>query len=211
MYGRVVAILELLRDPGVWDFLGQQFGPGDRSAHALAAGREHQLGTEQGQQRAAFQRHGLGHGQDDLVALGGGDEGQRDPGVAGGRFDDGGARLEHAATFSLLDHGHADAVLHGSERVEELALEQYLRGRIHAQTGGNAVQADERRAPDGLDDVVVDAAHKRKVWKRVVSVSGEWIAASPGFVLASTEVSWPVLMGQSTGCPSAICSRSGTR
>ena len=85
-----------------------------------------------------------------------------------------------------------------------------MRGRIHAEAGGDAVQADQRRAPDGLDDVVVDAAHKRRIWKRRPSVSGEWIAASLGFVLALTEVPWPVLMGQPAVCPSAICSRSRT-
>ena len=182
MDGRVGAVLELLRDPRIRDLLGQQFGPGDGPAHALAAGGEHQLGTQEGQEGPALQRHGFGHGQDDLVALGRGDEGQRNAGVARGGLDDGGARLQNAFVFGILDHGHADAVLHRSQRVEELALEQDLSGRIHAQAGGDAVQADERRAPDGLDDVVVDAAHKQRIWKLGASVSSESTGASPGFV-----------------------------
>ena len=48
------------------------------------------------------------------------------------------------------------AVLDAAERVEELALEQD--GGVHS--GGDFVQAHERRAAHGFDDVVVDAAHK---------------------------------------------------
>ena len=57
--------------------------------------------------------------------------------------------------FGVFDHGHADAVLDAAERIEELALQRD--GRIDA--GGDLVEFDERRAADGFDDVVVNAAH----------------------------------------------------
>ena len=92
--------------------------------HAFGAGRQDQLGAEHRQQRAPLQRHRLRHGQDELVALGRRHERQRDAGVAAGGLDDDGVLLEDPALLGVLDHGHADAVLHAAQRIEELALEQ---------------------------------------------------------------------------------------
>ena len=105
-------------------FLREFLGAGDRAFHAFGAGREHQLRAEHREQRAALERHRLGHGEDELVALGRGDEGQRDAGVAAGRLDDHGVLVDHAALLGVFDHGHADAVLHAAERIEEFELER---------------------------------------------------------------------------------------
>ena len=119
---RVGGVVELLRNPGVGDFLVQFLGPPDGPFHAFGGRGEDQLGAEQRQQRAPLQAHALGHGQDELVALGGRHERQRDAGVAGGRLDDGGLGREDALALGGGDHGVADAVLHAAQRVEELGL-----------------------------------------------------------------------------------------
>ena len=68
-------------------------------------------------------RHRLRHGEDQLVALGGGGEGERDAGVAGGRLDQRRlARRDLARRLQRLDHRDADAVLDAGDRVEEFEL-----------------------------------------------------------------------------------------
>ena len=113
-------------------------GLGDGALHAVGAGGEHEFGAEGAEQHAAFDAHGFGHGEDELVALGGGDEGQRDAGVAAGGLDeDGFAGLDFAGFLGVLDHGHADAVLDAGEGV--LAFE--LGDDGGGQSGGHPVQA----------------------------------------------------------------------
>ena len=67
------------------------------------------------QQRTAFQAHRLGHGERQVIALGGGDEGQGDARVAAGRLDDLRVRVENAVLLGGLDHRPADAVLDAAE------------------------------------------------------------------------------------------------
>ena len=67
-------------------------------------GRQDDFRAQHAQEHAALHGHGLGHGQNDLVALGGGDEGEGDAGVAGGRLDDDHAGLEAAVFFAGFDH-----------------------------------------------------------------------------------------------------------
>ena len=85
---RVGRVVELLRHERVGDLAMQFLGLGDGAVHALLAGRQHDLGAEGLEQPAAFEAHGLGHGDDQLVAAGGTGEGQADAGVAAGRLDD---------------------------------------------------------------------------------------------------------------------------
>jgi hypothetical protein len=147
-------IVELLGDPRIRCFLGELLGPRDCTLHALRPWREHELGPQHGQEDAPFQGHRLGHGQDDLVALGRGDKGQRDASIAAGRLDDHGVFFQHAPLLCIVNHGHADAVLDAAERIEEFTLEQDGGGR----TRRDAIEADERSASDGFDDVVVNTA-----------------------------------------------------
>ena len=141
--------------------LQQLLGLGDGAVHALVAGRQHDLGAEGLEQPAAFQAHGLGHGDDELVAAGGAGEGQADAGVAAGRLDDGRVLVDLAVALGGVDHGHADAVLDRPERIEALQL---------GDDGGlgvadHAAQPDQRRVADGLGDVVVDpAAERLRTW-----------------------------------------------
>ncbi|MEJ0043443.1 MAG: hypothetical protein WDM81_15020 [Rhizomicrobium sp.] len=129
---------------------------GDGGAHA-ALGRlgEHDLGAEQAQHLAPLQRHRIRHDEDQLVALGGRDEGERDAGIAAGRLDQGRlARRDDALGFQGLDHADADAVLHARQRIEEFELEQDV--RLDARLLRQAAQPHQRRIADGLGDRLVD-------------------------------------------------------
>ena len=77
---------------------------------------------------------------------------QRQPhaGIPRGAFDDRAARFQQAAFFGVINHGHADAVLHRPARVHELRL--HVDPRL--QVLGNAVQPHQRRMPDCFENVV---------------------------------------------------------
>ena len=157
MCGGVGGIGELLENDAVGDLLLQLFGLGDSAFHALGALGEDEAGAEDFEELAALQAHRLGHGEDELEALGGGDEGERVAGVAAGGLDEDGVLVDAAGFEGLVDHGEADAVLHAGERVEELEFEGDLGDG--AVLFGGAIEADEWRVADGLGDVVVYFAH----------------------------------------------------
>ena len=97
-------------------------GLGDGALHPPGPVGEDELGAEGPQQGAALLGHGLGHGQDDVVAARRTDHRQRDAGVAAGRLDDGAAGLELAGLLGGVDDRDADAVLHPVGGVVELEL-----------------------------------------------------------------------------------------
>ena len=73
-------------------------------AHAAFGGRrEHDLGAEEAHQPAALDAEGLGHRDDERIALLRADHGEADAGVAAGRFDDGLAGLQLAGALGVLD------------------------------------------------------------------------------------------------------------
>ena len=55
-----------------------------------------------------------------MITLHGADQCQPHTRVTAGGLDDGGARLQDAFLFSILNHGEGDAVLHAAARVKEL-------------------------------------------------------------------------------------------
>ena len=97
---------------------------------------------------AAFDRHAVGHDQDQPIALDRGDHGEADAGVAAGRLDDGAAGLQAAVGLGRLDHSEADAVLDRAAGVGALALHPHL------VVGEQAGEADVRGVADGGEDVV---------------------------------------------------------
>jgi hypothetical protein len=151
---RVRRVLELLGDHRAGNLALQLFRAGDRALHAHRAGGEHELGAQKGQHLAALEGHGLRHDEDEAVAAGSSHEGKRNAGVAGGGFDERGARLDHAGGFHGVHHAHADAVFHARDRIEELELHQHL--ALGAALLREAVEAHERRIADGLGDGAVD-------------------------------------------------------
>ena len=153
--GGVCGVVELLGHPGIWGLLNECFRLRDRAAHPLGTRRENELRPQHGEECPALEAHRLGHGEDHFVSLGGRHEGQCDAGVSAGGLDDDRAGLENATLLSVLDHGHADAVFHATERIEKFTLERNRGGK----PGGDAVELDERCAADCFDDVIVDVAH----------------------------------------------------
>src|SRR6478609_13704 len=124
--------------------------------HTQWTRRQDQFGTVGTEQGSSLLGHGFGHGQDHVVATGGTDERERDPGVAARRLDDGPARWQLAGTFRCVDDGDPDPVLDRTGRVVELQLGHD--GCI--QSLRQLVQPDERGVADQLRDVVVDLCHE---------------------------------------------------
>jgi hypothetical protein len=101
--------------------------------HALRALGEHELGAVGREELAPLDRKGLGHREDDPVALGGGHRREGDAGVAARRLDDDRAGLELAGALSVLDHGQSDSILHAREGIEGFELAQEGDARLRPQ------------------------------------------------------------------------------
>ncbi len=67
-------------------------------------------------------------------------------------FDDGAAGLEQAALFSVVNHGDADAVFHRAARIGVIGFDEDLR----LQALIDAIEAHQRRAANGFEDVVTE-------------------------------------------------------
>ncbi len=150
-------VLELLGHHRIGIGFEDLLGPHHRPAHALFRRRQLEPCAQQGQHLAPFHRHALGHDQDQRIALGRADEGQRDAGVAAGRLHDGGLAGDDAPFhFQSLDHRGPDAVLHAGDRIEELQLGHDL--ALGLQLGREPWQPHQRGVANGVDDRVVDPA-----------------------------------------------------
>ena len=113
---------------------------------AHVGARDVHLGTQRLQVQHLLGRHLVGHDQHHAVALGARDQGQAEPGVAGGRFDHRAARLQAAVALGGVDHREADAVLDGAAGV--LAFE------FHEQPARASVEMcelDHRRVADEVE------------------------------------------------------------
>ena len=145
-------VLELLRHHGIRRGAHQFFGGRDRALHALRCRRQHDLGAEEGQHLAPLDRHRFRHHQLQPVAARRRDEGQRDAGIAGGRFDQHGVGIDHAGLLHRDHHRRADAVLHARGRVEIFKFGQ--NGSVDTVRLRQFAQADDRRIADRVDDGV---------------------------------------------------------
>ena len=100
---------------------------GDGLVHAAHRLGDVHLGAVEAQQPLALAAHALREREDQVVALGGAHERERDAGVAARGLDDrGAAGLDAALGLGGLDHRHADAVLDRAARVEHLELGEDL-------------------------------------------------------------------------------------
>ncbi|MPM37749.1 hypothetical protein SDC9_84368 [bioreactor metagenome] len=132
--------------------LGLEFQRGvDRALHAFGARRQDQLRTVGGQQFAPLDAHGFRHGQDELVALDRGGEGQADAGVAAGGFDDQGSGREFAVAFGGFDHGQTDPVLDAAAGIEKFDF-----GQEFGSLGRKPVDPHQRSVADGAQDAGVN-------------------------------------------------------
>ena len=156
MDGGVGRILELLGDEiAIGIGRGEFFRAPDGALHAFGAGSEDEVGAEGGEDAAAFDAHGFGHGQRELIAACGGDVGECDAGVSAGGFHDFDAGTEEAAFFGVPDHGGADAAFDGVGGVTAFDFGQDGCLGIN----GDAIQADERGIADGFRIILENAAH----------------------------------------------------
>ena len=112
------------------------------------------LRAERLEQPPAFERHGLRHRHDELVAACRTGERQADAGVAAGRLDDRRVRFDLPGFLGGIDHRHADAVLDRPERIEVLELGRHCRLGIALCT----LHFHERRVPNALREVIVNSA-----------------------------------------------------
>ena len=151
----VSGVLELLWHEGAGmagdDLLGFPHG----ACHSLRPGGEDKLRPENGEKLSSLDGHGVGHGEDESVALGGADEGEGYAGVAAGRLDDQRILGDTAILLGRLDHGDADPVLNAAAGIEGLQLCHH-RG---LQPRGHLVQSDERGIADELRDIIGDLSH----------------------------------------------------
>ena len=134
--GGVGGVFKLLGDKRAGQVFGECFGPGDGAFHSFGGGGEFEFCAQQGKESAALEAHALGHGEDELVAFGGGDESEGDAGVAGGGLDDGGLGRDFALFFRGLYHGGADTVFDTAEGIKEFAFE----GDGGGETSGDALK-----------------------------------------------------------------------
>ena len=119
---RVGRVYELAGDEGIRDLLCQLVGLGNGTLHAFGTLAQHQLCTVSLHQLAALHAHGLGHHDDDAVALGGCHSGQTDASIAGGRLNDHGTFLQQALFLGIIDHLFGDAILDRTGRIEVFQL-----------------------------------------------------------------------------------------
>ena len=154
MHFGVGRVVELHRHESVRaDLVAKLRGTLDGAAHTLGTRSEDDFGAEETKEDAAFDGHRFRHREDAAVTAGGGDEGEGDAGVTGGRLDNGATRLQATVALSGVDHGATDAVLDARERVEEFKLHQ----DFGMKTFGDLVQSHEGRVTDGVEDAVVDS------------------------------------------------------
>ncbi len=167
--GGVGGVLELLQEHVAARVRGDDgLGAGDGAVHPLGALGEDELGAVGDEQLAPLHAHGVGHGERERVAARRRDERQRDAGVAARRLDQLLAGAEHAALLGVPDHGGADAALDRVGGVAPLDLGEDGR----PPTVGDAVEAHERRAADGLSVVFEPAGHGASVASAPASAPG---------------------------------------
>ena len=115
---RVGRVAELLQDQVTIRVGGDDlFRFGDGAFHAFRPFGQYQIGAQRLEQLAALDAHGFRHGQRQLVTACGGNEGQRDAGVAAGRLHQLFAGGQHAALFRIPNHIGTDAAFDAEARV----------------------------------------------------------------------------------------------
>ena len=157
--GRIGGVLELLQDDGSGDAVAKLFGLADGSGHAFAARGEDDLGAIGGSELLTLKAHGVGHGEDDMVATDGTDKTETDTGVATGGFDDGATGSKQSTSLSVVDHAEGYTVFATASRVEGFYF-CYDLGK-KAAVGGVLAKGDQRSVADkgeyaGVDHGVKD-------------------------------------------------------
>src|SRR5699024_4132435 len=96
-----------------------------RTLHAARTRSEDELGTVGAHQHLPLGGHRLRHREDYLVAAGGADERQGDPGVTAGGLHDRATGRQGTGGHGGVDDGHTDAVLDAVGGIVELELGEH--------------------------------------------------------------------------------------
>jgi hypothetical protein len=118
--------------------------------------RDDHLGAVRAEHRDLLLAHLVGHDEDAPVALVRRCDREADAGVPRGRLDDRPAGPQPAVPLGGLDQREADAVLHGSARIEVLELRENRRAGLAAER----LEADDRGVADEVEHGRVLAAHR---------------------------------------------------
>ena len=127
---RIGRVGKLLEDGRTRDFGLQCFGLFHRSGHSFAPRGEDDLGSQCGEEFAAFGAHRFGHGQDQAVSAYGGDHGQAYAGVAAGGFDQHGSGSQATLLLGAADHFYGGAVLGAAGGVEVFQFGDQVRAQM---------------------------------------------------------------------------------
>ena len=165
--------------------LGELEGLGDHAHAALRRRRQHHLGAEETHQLAPFDAEGLGHGDDQRIALLRAHHRQPDAGIAGGSLDDGLPGFQLPRLLGGLDDAEREAILDRAQRIERLDLGEQIAARRR-----QPVDPDHRRIADRPEDVlefchvvlpmpplqagvsvIIGSSHAARRWRR----HGHWI------------------------------------
>ena len=114
----------------------------DAGGVAVGGFEELNLAAELADEMAALDAGRLAHEDVDLVALGGTDHGEGNPGVAAGAFEDDGVGVQEPAGLSVFDDTEGEPVLDGAGGVEEFGL------GVEGAVNLGEVQRDERGVAD---------------------------------------------------------------
>ena len=202
---RVGRVGELVGDPAVAALAADAARLLDRLVHAAHRLHQHDLGAVQAQQVLALAAHALRHRQDQVVALGGADERERDAGVARGGLDDRvAARLDAALGLGDVDHRHADAVLDAAGRVVGLELARAARRRNRAPA---ASAVTSRRVADEVGEVLWNRAGDRRHGHGPTVAAGQMTSPAAQPAGGGASVRWYALPGPDSSVPSVGPSR----
>ena len=190
--GRVRGVHKLAGEYAVGGLLLQLLGLGDSALHALGAVGEHELRTVCLHQLAALDGHGLGHGDDHLVAASRRHRGDADAGVAARGLDDGVVTAAHelACLLGLVNHVLGDAVFNGPGGVEVFQLDEHA--GLEVLIGLKVGELQERGVADKLIDGRVNLAHDEPP-----KCSNDWIPCGFTVRLAAKPIN---LIGCSFSC-----------
>ena len=157
--GGVGGVYKLAGDNAVGGLLLQLLGFRDGALHALGSVSEHELCAICLHKLAALDGHGLGHGDDHLVAASRRHRGDTDAGVAARGLDDGVVAAAHelAGLLGLVNHVFGDAVFNGPRGVEVFQLDEHA--GLEVLVGLKVDELQERGVADKLIDRRVNLAH----------------------------------------------------
>ena len=155
----VVGVVELVhQEVGCRVFPGHAVYFLDGAVGAQVGRGEQDFGPQRPEDPFALLGGGLGHGQEQPVALDGAYHGQADAGVAAGGLDDRLPRGQFARGFGGLDHGQGRPVFNRASRVKILKF--YI--DFHPGRGVELIETDDGGLPHQLQDRISAACHGSK-------------------------------------------------